>query len=194
MKSKRLNKISSLLDFRYLITFLSILLIVYFGNLAYITLIDPRGMVYSSFLDQHFNYINWLRNSYLYTSNFIAHLFGLDTHITFPYSLTAATGRHVEMVYECLGINFFSFWTAFVWANNQRISFKIAWWLSGLLCIWFINCVRVAVLLVAIVNHWQYNRYMDHHTLFNLFAYTLIAGLVIMYTKQHQKSHRLTAS
>lgn len=181
------SKISSIIDTSYLLRFLFLLLILYYGNLAFIAIIDPRGAVYSPFLDNHLNYINWLRNSYLIVSSQLAHLAGYHTHPTFPYRLSSDTGRYVEMVYDCLGIGFLSFWTAFVWANNSNKTNRLVWWLLGLFSIWLINCVRVAILLIAVINHWQYNRYMDHHTLFNLCAYALIGGFIIMYTRQIEK-------
>lgn len=188
MASSEITKaFSSVIDIKYLLRFLLLLLILYYGNLVFIAIIDPKGAVYSPFLDDHFNYITWLRNSYLFVSNQLTHLAGYNTHPTLPYRLSSETGRYVEIVYECLGIGFLSFWTAFVWANTGGIMKNLTWWLLGVLAIWSINCLRISLLLIAVINHWQYNRYMDHHTLFNLCAYALISGFIVVYTRQIEK-------
>ncbi|MCY7422717.1 MAG: exosortase/archaeosortase family protein [Chitinophagaceae bacterium] len=183
------SKITEWIDVSYLMRFIILLLILYYGNLVFIAIIDHKGLVYSQFFDKHFNYINWLRNSLLYTSNLLAHTTGLNTHVTLPFRLTSQEGSYIEIVYECLGINFFCFWTAFVWANKPTNLNNFYWWLIGMLGLWFLNSVRITLLLMAIVNQWHYNRYMDHHTLFNLATYSLIALFIFFYINSRKHTN-----
>ena len=193
MVSNIKKQLTGNIDVGYFARFLLLLLILYYGNLFYIAVIDENGRLYSSFLNEHLNYINWLRNSYLYTTVKLSGLIGIHAHITFPYWVTAKSGAFIEMVYECLGLGFFSFWTAFVWANKNTIVTKLTWWIAGVASIWFINCVRVTLLLAALEKHWQYNRFMNHHTLFNYVAYTLI-GVFIYYYMRDKKVRRSLAA
>lgn len=182
------RKVSEWIDVSYFMRFTILLLIFYYGNLVFIAIIDQKGLIYSQFLDTHFNNINWLRNSFLYTSNLLANTLGLDTHITFPFRLTSYKGVYVEIVYACLGINFFCFWTAFVWSNKPSTLKNLYWWFAGMLGIWCLNCIRIALLLIAIANQWHYDRFMDHHSLFNLVAYSLIAVFIFFYVRSQKQA------
>lgn len=180
------HKLDEIIDLSYFLRFLFLLVALYYGNLFYIAVIDPKGSIYSSFLDAHFNYINWIRDLYLYTSKFLCGVVGLSTHVTFPYRLTSDNGSYVETVYECLGIGLFSFWIAFVVANKTSFKKKLTWLFLGVFSIWFINCWRITILLLAIDRRWQYNKYIDHHTFFNCIAYTLMLVFVLSYIKQNK--------
>ncbi len=174
--------ISEWLDVPYFLRFMALLFVLYFGNLAFIAIIDSNGRVYSAFLNNHFNYINWIRDSYLYTSSSMARLAGLNSYIVFPYKI-ATPNASVTIVYDCLGIGICCFWTAFLWANNNRTIAKIKWWLAGLFSIWMINNIRLTLLLIAVEKQINYNSFMEHHTLYNLVSYSLIALFIYFYMR-----------
>ncbi len=184
--SRIFNKINSIIDVTYFGKFIVLLLIFYYGNLAYVAIIDPQGLVYSGFLDHHLNYINWLRNSYLYTSNVLAHSIGIDSHISLPYKLVTPKAS-VTTVYDCLGIGIFCFWNAFVLANQDTLARKIKWWMSGLVSIWIINNIRMTLLLLAVDKGMNYNAFMNHHDLYNLVAYGIIALFIYLYTVKYNQ-------
>lgn len=171
-------------DLAYFIRFALILLGLYYFNIFYIGLTVPGG-VYSSFLDQYLNYIVWLRNSILHTANVITQGFGLSSYVADLYTLKTEAFS-VVLVYSCLGLGIKSFWIAFVTAHKAGWQKKLAWCLAGVMAIWFINCWRAALLLMAMKNHWSINKYMDHHTLFNLCAYALILFLMYLYTRKRK--------
>jgi exosortase/archaeosortase family protein len=182
-----LNRLKTFLsryfDVDYFLRFFILLAVLYYFSLFYIAIIDKNGRFYSSFLDENLNYISWIRNSVLYTSNFIANMIGVDSHVRPPFFIVAPNGSIVEMVYACLGIGLMSFWLAFVLASPDAFKKKIAWCIVGLVCIWFINSWRVALITVALEKHWKINANMDHHMLFNIVAYTLMLVLIWLYTK-----------
>lgn len=177
------NYLSRYFDVVYFLKFIFLLLALFYFNLFYIAITDWRGMVYSPFLEHHLNYIDWLRNSVLYTSNAIVHLFGINSYIIAPYRIKIPHGPYVETVYACLGLGLMSFWVAFVSAHKSSWKKKIAWNLVGILCIWFINCWRVALLLIALQHDNTLSGFVDHHTLFNIFAYALIILLIYLHAK-----------
>ena len=181
------KKLSKYVDVSYCIRFILLLSSLYYFNIFYISVIDEKGLIYSSFLDNHFNYISWLRNSFLYTSSLIVQAFGIDSVVDAPYHLRTVKGSFVEMVYACLGFGLMSFWVAFVVCDKAPVKTKIIWCAGGILCIWFINTWRVALLLIALEHHWKVNALMDHHTLFNIVGYSLIAFLISRYIKNTRK-------
>jgi exosortase/archaeosortase family protein len=167
----------------YVVKFLLFFVVLYYFNVAFIGATAP-GNTYISFLDKYLNYIDWLRYSILHTSNGITRLFDHNTYVKDPYLLKIYNGPGVQMVYSCIGYGVMSFWVAFVLANKGKWQQKILWALGGCFCIWVINCFRVATLLMAIASKWNVNKYMNHHTMFNIFAYILILVLMYFYTQK----------
>ena len=177
------TRLSNYIDLSYFFRFFCLLIILHYFNLFYFSIIDKKGLIYIPFLDNHVNYISWLRNSILYTSNLIVRLTGTDSYVSLPFHLKTVNGNYVQLVYSCLGLGLMSFWTAFVVGNNDALGKKILWCIIGLVSIWFINCVRIAVLLLAFQRQWPVNRFIDHHSLFNMVAYSLIFFLIYFYLK-----------
>jgi exosortase/archaeosortase family protein len=187
-------KLSQYIDVAYLVKFLFLLLTLYYFNIFYISIVDKQGLIYSSFLDHHLNYISWLRNSILYTSVSITRAMGLHSFVSLPYQIRTMNGTFVEMVYSCLGLGLMSFWMAFVIANKEFVKRKIIWCTAGILCIWLINIGRVTLLLTAYEHHWKVNAVIDHHTQFNIVAYSLIIFMIWLYLKDTKKALQRRAS
>jgi len=87
------------------------------------------------------------------------------------------------MVYKCVGYGVMSFWAAFVIANKATFFRKTFWVIVGWFALWVINCIRILLLLAAIENRWPKNRYLDHHSMFNIVAYSFIFILIYIYTR-----------
>ena len=192
--SFRKQSVSTYFDIPYLVKFILLFLTLYYFNLFYVAVVDGKGLLYSRFLDKYLNYINWLRDSILYTSNMISHLLGLNSYVSLPYRIKVFHGPYVETVYACLGIGNTSFWVAFVMAHHDAWKRKILWVAIGMVSIWFINCWRIALLLLALQHGKAINKYLDHHTLFNIVAYLLIFFLVYLYTRNVRKSEEISPS
>jgi exosortase/archaeosortase family protein len=163
---------------QYVIRFLLIFSILYFGTEALIAATAPGGL-YLEFIDKHLNYVAWLRKGLLMGSKGLLSIFGIHSEIEGKYLLRMENGNAVRLVYSCLGYGLMSFWAAFVIANSVRVKKSIYWILIGCLLITFINICRISLLLVAVNRHWEIPLRVDHHTLFNIFAYILI--LLLMY-------------
>jgi exosortase/archaeosortase family protein len=163
---------------RYVIRFLFIFSVLYFGTEAIIAATAPGGL-YVGFIDKYLNYVAWLRKGLLLCSKGLLSIFGIHSTVEGKYLLRIERGDAVRLVYSCLGYGLMSFWAAFVIANSAKVMKSIYWVMIGCLLITFINICRISLLLVAVNRHWEVPMRVDHHTLFNIFAYILI--LLLMY-------------
>ncbi|HMJ47544.1 MAG TPA: hypothetical protein VK498_09450 [Ferruginibacter sp.] len=171
---------------RFLIIFLVVFLLCYYGSIAVIGLTAP-GDYYSPFLAKYLNYISWLRNSLLNGSQWLLSLFGDDTYYQNEYVLSQVNGRGVKLVYSCLGLGVMSFWIAFITASVSFLKRKIIWILSGLFVIWLINIIRISLLLVSLNHSWKMPFGIDHHTWFNIVAYGVIFLMMYLFSKAKVK-------
>lgn len=176
----------------FIIKFLFLFAGFYFFNQFYIGFVAPGGY-YSPFLHTYLNYVDWLRSSILYGGNLVAHVIGLKTAVVPPFLLRIVGGPGVKMVYTCIGFGVLSFWAAFVLANEGSWKKKLLWTFGGLFGIWFINCWRVALLLFTLKDQGNINRFAEHHTLFNIAAYTLIFIMMYFYTRKGKERPSLQA-
>lgn len=169
---------------RFIIKFLLVLVILYYGTIALIGLSVPGGH-YSSFVDKYLNYIAWVRSSLLNGSKLLLSLFGVDTYLAGDYNLRQVNGRGIRLVYECVGYGIMSFWVAFVTASAGSFKKKTGWIIFGLLFIWVLNIIRLSLLLVATNKGWPMPFGWDHHTWFNIFAYFFIFLFMYLFSRQN---------
>lgn len=177
----------------YVLKFSIAFCIFYFGTVAIIGLSSPEGY-YSPFTDHYLNYVNWLRSSLLLSSKQLLLLFNYSTHISDRYNLVLDNGVGIRMVYSCLGYGIMSFWGAFIIANKGTLKRKIFWICLGWLAIWSINVMRVSLLLIAVNKSWQSPFGIDHHTWFNIAAYSLILLLIYLYHKSSMRIIKINTS
>lgn len=179
----------------FIIKFIGIFCLLYFGTLAVIGLSTPESY-YSPFVAKYLDYVNFLRSSLLHVSQALLSLFNFNTTFTDKYTLMSSHGG-IRMVYSCVGYGVMSFWAAFVVANKGGWRKKIVWLLAGWLLLCIINVLRISILLVAINKSWEMPLGWDHHTWFNIIAYLLIFLLIyfydrsskILYTKSDYPKH-----
>ena len=174
-------------DLVFVLKFIAFFLAFYFFNLFFIGVTAPGGTVYSAFLDNYLNYVAWIRSSILHTANFIADDLGSGSYVLDQYTLKAGDAS-IHMVYTCIGLGIMSFWVAFVLAHKSSWKKKVLWSLGGVFAIWMINCWRIALLLMALDNNWEVERYVDQHTLFNITGYSLILLMIYLYSKKTEEN------
>lgn len=173
----------------FIIKLLLLFALFYVGSIGLIGITSPGGSGYSRFIDQHLNLIAWLRAAILHAANLVSNLLGTDSFVKEPFFLVSgSSGRRVQMVYSCIGYGIMSFWAAFVLAHAGAFKKKIIWLLAGLLIIFIINSCRVGIILVAIENNWNINRFADHHTTFNIVSYIFIFILIYFFTKSSKNT------
>jgi len=166
----------------YLLKFLGCFCLLYYGTKALIGLTIPGGY-YSYYAANYLDYISVLRQSLLYGAKVFLLLFGYHSNVENTFYLRMVNGRSIHMVYSCLGYGISSFWAAFIFANTGSLQKKIVWILSGVICIWSINVIRVSMLLLAVNNNWQFSLGLGHHTWFNIAAYGFIFLGIYFYDK-----------
>jgi len=171
----------------YCIKFLGIYCMLYYGSKAIIGLSVPGGGYYSPIIQRYFDYPSLLRKGILHVSGFMLNFLGYPSEILAPYKVRLINGRGVKIVYSCLGLGLFSFWIAFVLANTAGIKRRVQCMGWGVLAIFLINVTRV-VLLVIVANHKaSLLEGTDHHTVFNIAAYTLIFLMIFIYDRTDRK-------
>lgn len=178
--------LSRYFDVSFLLKFLLLMTLIYSFNFGYMSLVDARGYLYSSYLDHQLNYFGWLRLAILHTANGMVHLYGLPSYVPDIYTLRA-TGHGVYVGLECLGYGMMSFWLAFILAHDTNWQTKVLWGIVGLVLLWLLNCVRVALLLIAVNKHFNVNKWMDNHTAFNIGVYILTLFMIYGYYRIRKK-------
>ncbi len=169
----------------FVIKFILLFAILYYGTLAMIGLSVPGGH-YSKFVDNYLDYVSWIRSSLLHGSKQVLSLFGVKTYLASDYNLRQVNGRGIRLVYECVGYGVMSFWIAFVVASEGRWLKKILWIVGGLLFIWVLNITRLSLLLVATNKGWPMPLGWDHHTWFNIFAYLFIFIFMFLFNRNNE--------
>ena len=163
---------------RFIIIFAVVFAGCYYGAL-FITGIAVPGGSYSPFMEKYFNVTAWLRSSLMYGTKLFLNIFGTETYRESEYVLRATGGKGIRLVYGCLGFGVMSFWTAYISATVANVSKKIGWFFGGLFLIWFINIIRLSMVLQAQISNWHFPFGWDHHTWFNITSYLVI--FVMMY-------------
>lgn len=173
--------------FRFILRLLALYLFFRLVNWLMIGATVPGGL-YSPFLDHYLNYITLIKVSVLQTGSWVAQLLGVDSFVDGISHLRIVDSKRLYMSWSCCGLEIMGFWTAFAFADTTPLRTKLGWCLGGLFCIWFINCVRVGVLAVAIKRNWHEWKMMDHHDMFNVVAYGFVLLLMLVYYKRN-KAH-----
>lgn len=175
---------------RFIFTFLFLFLLFYYFNILFFGLTNPGGH-YSPFLANHLNYIQGLRWLLLNASTGILNLLGFSA-ICNNYDLLVAGRGSIQVVYSCLGLGVSSFFAAFVLAYPKPLKAKIIFIIAGILIIEILNIVRFV--LLALFWNKSDSKIIDHHTIFNLIIYILIAISLYFWVKSDDKENNLYAA
>jgi exosortase/archaeosortase family protein len=170
----------------YLIKFIGIFSVLYFGTIGLIGLTAPGGY-YSPFIDHYFNYVSWLRSSLLYGAKAVLSFAGFETYVKDIYNLQVQNGRGVHVGYDCLGYGVLSFWAAFIIANPGTFGKKTKWVVGGFLLIGCINVLRISLVLIGINKNWPAPLGLDHHGWFSIAAYSCIFTGIYFYDRSSKE-------
>ncbi len=165
---------------RFVILFVGLYLLFNYFNEFYIG-ITNKGGLYSGFLDEHLNYIEWWRSSLLKGAASILHLFGY-TAITNETDLLVVGKGGIRLIYTCLGYGLMSVFAAFCLSFPRPFKHRLIFLLIGLLFIQFVNVLRF-VLLPLFWDRKHPFLGMDHHDLFNIIIYLLLFGMCYLWIK-----------
>ena len=164
---------------RFVITFIVLFFLFYYFNIFFFG-VTSTGNNYNAYLSEHLNYISGLRLFLLKSSTLLLHILGFGA-IYNEYELLVAGHGVLKLVYSCLGLGVMSFFAAFVIAYPGKWGSKILFLVAGLLGIQLLNIIRFVVLAIF----WDKNNtyILDHHTVFNIFIYLVIAVSLYFWVK-----------
>ena len=147
-----------------------------------------EGGYYSKFVHDHLDYVSWIRVTYIKGVGLISSLFGYATIVEPGFLIRVINGRGVIIAYDCVGYGVMSFWAAFVLSQRALFTKKMLWLITGLMSLWCINLWRIALFMIAINKGWGMPLGIDHHTWFNILAYSFILLMIYYFDKsQHTK-------
>lgn len=174
----------------FIVKFLVLFLLFFYFNLAFISITSKKDIPLFRFIDLHFNYIGWIRNSLLAVTNFVCNLIGMGTFRRGDFQIRLSDShKGIRMVYSCIGFGIMSFWAAFVFANDRgNLKTKAIWLVGGIAMIWALNCARMIILLYAIKKSLPFYGHFGQHALFNFASYTMIFLLMWQYLSTVRKA------
>jgi exosortase/archaeosortase family protein len=165
---------------RFVLLFVVLFAAFYYFNIYFFSVTSESSTHRIAFLANYLDYVRGLRFILLKSSAQILKWLGFPT-ITDEYNLLVAGRGMIQLVYSCLGFGVMSFFSAFVLAYPKKWKPKIIFLFTGLFAIQLLNIIRFVVL--ALFWHPQNNKIIDHHTIFNLFIYTVIAVSLYFWVK-----------
>jgi len=169
---------------KFVLVFIALFAAFYYFNILFFGVTLP-GNHYSAFLANYLNYIRGLRWCLLQSSVRVLGWFGF-TAITNDFELLVPGHATIQLVYSCLGLGVMSFFTAFVLAYPVKLKSKIIFLVCGLLGIQVLNVARFV--LLALFWSRTESRVIDHHTIFNIIVYLLIAITLYFWVKRSDKA------
>jgi exosortase/archaeosortase family protein len=169
---------------KFILTFLILFAVFYYFNILFIGLTSP-GNHYSAFLADNLNYIKGLRWLLLNSSAQILNWLGF-TSITSDYELLVVGHGTLRLVYSCLGLGLISFFAAFVIAYPKKLKIKLIFLVAGILSIELLNILRFVLLALFWNKHGGH--ILDHHLIFNITIYIIIAVSLYFWVKRDDKS------
>lgn len=149
------------------------------------------GNHYSSFIDKYFDIASWMRNALIGCSKLLCGIFGIQTFRFDEYVLRIINGPGIRLVYSCLGFGVLSFWAAYSIASAKTFKGALTWLIPGLLMIFFINVVRITLVLASALKGWSFPFGWDHHTWFNIVSYLFIFAMIFLHTKMQDRKQRM---
>lgn len=169
---------------RFAVTFVMLFALLYLSYLGLLGLTAP-GNHYSPFLAHYFNLVHWLRILLLNSTKGLLTLMGYSTIVN-EYNLLVAGHNLLLLNYDCLGFGVMCFFSAFVITYPKPLVKKIVFLVCGLVVIQSLNILRLTWL--ALFWKKTTNPLADHHTIFNITIYILIAIALYFWVKGPNKN------
>lgn len=174
---------------KFCIKFLLWFAIFYFTSRAIIGLSSPTG-IYSAVVAQYLDYVSGLKELIIFCVIKLLGIFNIAAAAGSQFSVGIVGGKAVIVAMSCVGYGVYSFWLAYVIASNADAKLKIMWASFGLAALFFINIIRIAGFLYTYNKGTLMPLGIDHHTWFNLVAYTIIFLLIYFYEAQLSRHNK----
>lgn len=170
---------------RFVISFVILYLLLNYFNVFYIG-VTAKGGLYSSFLDEHLNYIKWWRTFLLESAAKTLRWLNY-TVITNETDLLVIGKGAIRLIYTCLGYGIMSVFAAFCITYPSPFKYRFGFMLAGLISIQILNIGRFILLPL----YWDRKHPlfgMDHHDLFNIVIYILLIGICYLWIRYSTKA------
>ncbi len=164
---------------KFVFSFILLFACFYYFNILFYKYTTP-GVSYIAFLGDHLNYITGLRLLLLKITAQIVSWSGYAV-ITDQYNLLVAGHGIIRLDYSCLGLGVISFFAAFVLSYPRKWKSRIIFLIAGVLGIQLLNIIRFV--LLAIFWDKKHKLILDHHTIFNIIIYIVIAIAIYFWVK-----------
>lgn len=178
---------------QFLFRFLVLFFLFYYFFVIIIAVTAPGGF-YSAWIDHYFNVISWLKQSLIFGSGQILKILGYQTYTLDNYIIRMSGGKGVRIAHDCSGHGIFSFWGAYMLSIDLRLKSRIKWLFLGLFILWFINTLRISLLILALNKNWPMPFGIDHHDWFNIVSYLFIFVMIYILDKKMNKKNKLNTS
>jgi exosortase/archaeosortase family protein len=172
---------------KFVIKFILLFLFFYYFFISIIAVTAPGGY-YSSFIDHYFNLIAWLKDSLILGTGSLLKLLGYDTYTLDNFIIRLSGGKGVRIAHDCAGHGIISFWAAYVISIYLPLKPKLFWLIAGLFVLWFINVLRISLLILALNLNWPMPLGVDHHTWFNIISYLFIFVMILLLERKMNKT------
>ena len=169
---------------KFIILFIVLFPLFYYFNIWFFGITSPGARHYDPFIAAHFNYISGLRRLLLGSSARVLGWFGFPS-IYDEYHLLVAGHGSLQLVYSCLGLGVISFFAAFVLSYPAKWKPKIILLICGIAGIEILNIARFV--LLGLFWDRKNDRIIDHHTIFNITIYVIIAITLYFWVKYADK-------
>ncbi len=172
-------------------TFALLFAVFYYFNIFFFSLTTSGGHHYNAVVANYFNYIGGLRWLLLHSSAKILNWLGF-TAIANNYDLLVVGHSIIQLVYSCLGLGVISFFAAFVLSYPKKSKAKMLFLVSGIFGIETLNLIRV--MLLALFWNRRDQRIIDHHIIFNIVVYIVIAVSLYLWVKHDKRPTEIYAA
>ncbi|RZJ98616.1 MAG: hypothetical protein EOO46_24945, partial [Flavobacterium sp.] len=180
-------------DFGFYLRFAGLFFLFYLTYTFVISVSAPTGTYYP-FVDHYLNFPAVIRFSVLHVGQFFLSLLGYSTTIADNRIISADGYSILEMAFPCYGLGVKSFWVAFICAHKLTWKQKLNWSIAGVMTIFILNCIRVAVLMISMVDKWSIADSLgtNAHDFFNYLCYAALLCLILFfYSKNRQAKSSL---
>jgi len=169
-------------DFNIL-RFLVLFIVLLTGFYAYVGITSAGGKFFSPFLSRYLNFPYWLTIAVAKSAALVLRLSGYSVHQANASNISVNGATGVTIAWPCLGVAPISLWIGFVAAHRYKAAYKIKWIIAGVMIIFLVNVLRIAVIVISNYHKWFYLQHFNAHTSFNILAYVIILLLMFLFIK-----------
>lgn len=170
---------------RFVLSFVLLFAFLYLFNQWFISAASSYGKYYVPFLADHLNYIKGLRWVLIQGTAQILTWMGYAV-VTNDIDLLVAGHGGIQIIYSCLGLGIIIFFSAFVITYPRKLKPKLLFLFSGIISIELLNIIRFV--LLELFWDKKSKTILDHHTIFNITIYLIIAIALYFWIKHDTES------